>query len=325
MSERERVAEIMRENKIKNRSSRIREVDFAQPSGSPADRVLFLHKTIGNKAVERMIRSGALQPKLKIGQPDDIYEQEADRIAGQVNQYKKVSDRAVGTGIEIPVIGEEDKQIEIGSPDLSNLQSNKNTDALSMVEQPAGSGSGTAGGGEETSSCDQPLSMSKVTSGQLQGGKSMDDYYPDLVGRGYWQNSGSAGPWDTGSRVGSKAQLFGTIPSPCRPELFSLAQTVTRTRDRINGVTDPTEGQTFDDIAKSGRNASVPPFRQDWLGGGYNISMADPPSIGYSSTTNAEWDRDFVTSLKGPGGQRSVNWSISIRIENGVVTRNTIS
>lgn len=315
----------MPEAKKGNCGSNTRKSDHSQSANSFIDRTLFLQRTIGNQAVQRLIKSGAPQAKLRIGAPGDIYEQEADRVAEQVNQYKEVSGRAVDTGIEIPVIGEEDEQIEIGSLDLRNLQSNKNTDALSMVEQPDGGGSGIVGGEGGTSSCDQPLSMSKVTSGQFQGGKSMDDYYPDLVGRGYWQHSGSAGPWNTGSRVGSNAQLFGTIPSPCRPELFSLAQTVTRTRDRINGVTNPTEGQTFDDIAKSGRNASISPFRQDWLGGGYNISMADPPSIGYSSTTNAEWDRDFVTSLIGPGGRRSVNWSISIRIENGGVTRNTIS
>ncbi len=84
MSGRERVAEIMPESKKENRSSRIRKVDFAQQSGSPADRVLFLQRTIGNQGVERLIRSGALQAKLKIGQPDDIYEQEADRVAEQV-------------------------------------------------------------------------------------------------------------------------------------------------------------------------------------------------------------------------------------------------
>jgi len=54
------------------------------PSGSPADRILQLQRTAGNQAVQRLIKSGALQAKLRIGQPNDIYEQEADRVAEQV-------------------------------------------------------------------------------------------------------------------------------------------------------------------------------------------------------------------------------------------------
>jgi hypothetical protein len=53
-------------------------------SGSTADRILQLQRTAGNKAVQRLIKSGALQAKLRVGQPDDIYEQEADRVAEQV-------------------------------------------------------------------------------------------------------------------------------------------------------------------------------------------------------------------------------------------------
>jgi hypothetical protein len=53
-------------------------------SGSPADRVLQLQRTAGNQAVQRLMKSRALQAKLRIGQPNDIYEQEADRVAEQV-------------------------------------------------------------------------------------------------------------------------------------------------------------------------------------------------------------------------------------------------
>ncbi|MCC4769557.1 DUF4157 domain-containing protein [Methanosarcina sp. DH2] len=53
-------------------------------SGSPADRILQLQRTAGNQAVQRLIKSRALQAKLRVGQPNDIYEQEADRIAEQV-------------------------------------------------------------------------------------------------------------------------------------------------------------------------------------------------------------------------------------------------
>jgi len=53
-------------------------------SGFSADRILHLQRTAGNQAVQRLIRSGVLQAKLKIGQPNDIYEQEADRVADMV-------------------------------------------------------------------------------------------------------------------------------------------------------------------------------------------------------------------------------------------------
>ena len=83
----------------------------------------------------------------------------------------------------------------------------------------------------------------------------------------------------------------------------------------------------MDDIAKSGRDASKPPFRQEFSAGAntWAISMADPPSVSYGPSSNIEWDRSFVTSLVGPGGRKDVNWSTSIRIVNGSVTRNTIS
>jgi len=42
------------------------------------------YRNIGNQAVQRMVESGVIQAKLKIGQPNDKYEQEADRVADQV-------------------------------------------------------------------------------------------------------------------------------------------------------------------------------------------------------------------------------------------------
>lgn len=56
------------------------------------DSIIHLQKTIGNQAVQRLLRSNArddtkrtgIQRKLKVGQPGDVYEKEADRIAEQV-------------------------------------------------------------------------------------------------------------------------------------------------------------------------------------------------------------------------------------------------
>jgi hypothetical protein len=53
-------------------------------SDSVAGRVAVLQRSIGNRGVERLCRSDVLQAKLTIGQPNDIYEQEADRVAEQV-------------------------------------------------------------------------------------------------------------------------------------------------------------------------------------------------------------------------------------------------
>lgn len=52
---------------------------------SPAELIDFLHMTYGNQEVERLLRSGVLQAKLKVGKPDDVCEQEADRVANQVS------------------------------------------------------------------------------------------------------------------------------------------------------------------------------------------------------------------------------------------------
>ncbi len=203
-----------------------------------------------------------------------------------------------------------------------------------IVDQPQGQAGTTTGSPTPTpasaESCGQPRSMHKLTSGAFLGGLTMDDYYPDLAGRGFYDHPGTGGTFDTGSRAGANIQLYGVIPSPCLPSQFRLEQTVTRTRFRINGAVHPEEGRTFDDIAKSGRDASRPPFRQEFLGGGtaplgYVISMADPPSTGYNSTSNIEHDRDFVTTLVGSSGRRSVSWSLSTRISGGSVTKNVLT
>ena len=65
---------------------RIQKTKLSQLMSTPSDRILFLQRTIGNQAVQRLVKSGALQAKLKIGQPGDKYEQEADRVADAVMQ-----------------------------------------------------------------------------------------------------------------------------------------------------------------------------------------------------------------------------------------------
>jgi len=50
----------------------------------PYEQIALLQRSIGNQAVADLYRSGLLQAKLKIGEPHDVYEQEADRVAEQV-------------------------------------------------------------------------------------------------------------------------------------------------------------------------------------------------------------------------------------------------
>jgi hypothetical protein len=178
-----------------------------------------------------------------------------------------------------------------------------------------------------TDSCAQPLGMQKITSGAFLGGLTVDNYYPDLAGTGRYGHPATAGTYDTGTRAGANIQLIGVIPAPCAPGQYSLAQTVTRTRFRRNGAVLPEEGMTFDDLGKSGRDVSNAPFRQEFLGGsgaplGYIISMADEPNTAYGATDTIEHDRTFTSSLVGPGGSKSVSWSLSTRITNGAITKN---
>jgi len=54
------------------------------PRANSPDRALLTLHRIGNRAVGRLMHSGVIQAKLKIGRPNDRYEQEADWVAGQM-------------------------------------------------------------------------------------------------------------------------------------------------------------------------------------------------------------------------------------------------
>jgi hypothetical protein len=55
-------------------------MDYSQSMISPVDQIMYLQRTIGNQAVQKLIKSRALQTKLRIGQPGNVYEQEADAV-----------------------------------------------------------------------------------------------------------------------------------------------------------------------------------------------------------------------------------------------------
>jgi hypothetical protein len=56
------------EAKRDNSVIKSRKTDYPQSKWSPANQVIFLQRTIGNQAVQRLINSGVLQAKLKVGQ-----------------------------------------------------------------------------------------------------------------------------------------------------------------------------------------------------------------------------------------------------------------
>ncbi len=72
------------ELKKKNSVFQKPKIDVSQSMGTPVNRSLYLQRAIGNQMVQRLYESGTIQTKLTIGQPNDKYEQEADRIADQV-------------------------------------------------------------------------------------------------------------------------------------------------------------------------------------------------------------------------------------------------
>ena len=84
MAEKDQVSIKKPEAKRETRPSQTQKTYPSQSISSPVEQILFLQRTIGNQAVGKLLKSGALQAKLRIGQLGDIYEQEADRMAEQV-------------------------------------------------------------------------------------------------------------------------------------------------------------------------------------------------------------------------------------------------
>lgn len=93
MNQRVKLASIKPEARREDHNSHKQKTDLQQFKVSPVGQILSLQKAIGNQAVARLIKSGTLQTKLKIGQPGDIYEKEADMVAEQVMRMPRLSER----------------------------------------------------------------------------------------------------------------------------------------------------------------------------------------------------------------------------------------
>jgi hypothetical protein len=65
-------------------ASRAKKSNVPALTNSSVDQIYSLQRTVGNRQVQRLLEAGVIQAKLKVNRPGDSYEQEADRISGQV-------------------------------------------------------------------------------------------------------------------------------------------------------------------------------------------------------------------------------------------------
>jgi Domain of unknown function (DUF4157) len=288
----------------------------------------------------------------RISQPDDAHEQAAARVASQAlggPGAEQPSDRTIAnmrhsdpTGV--PLLDRQmDGMFEGHGADMAPAATDEEGievgDQLMILPRVSFNALPTASSGAQSNGllsrqpvasdvCNTPMTMRKVISGKFEGGKTLDDYYPDLAGTGNWGANDTAGPFDTGTRAGSSVQLIGEYAAPCAsPGPFTLGQTATIVRMRGDGKKllengKPLEGRTLDDIARSGRDASKAPFRQEF---GFAISMADPISgAPYSMFRTYQMEVKQKTSLTGPGGAKSVDWGVTVESSAGKVTKNEV-
>ena len=87
-----------------SRSRRLQKQSVAKPAPKP--RIIGLQQSIGNRAVQRLLRSHHIQAKLQVSTPGDQYEQEADRVADTV---MRMSD---GNTLQRQPLEKEEKPLE---------------------------------------------------------------------------------------------------------------------------------------------------------------------------------------------------------------------
>lgn len=317
---------------------------------------------IAHELTHTIQQSGrAGQTATKMSQPGDAHEQEADRVAQQIEQggepvrtsaENDLGRRAVAldsrsesdrlqrqTADEEPQsAGSEEEGLEVGDQMMllpgwnaaTNPAEVVSLEPPSLASAPGISNSAALQRQAGGDSCASPREFRKVTSGQFEGGKTLDDYYPDLVGKGYWDTNNTAGKFDTGSRVGAALQFVGTYFSPCSGDgsQFTFSQSTTIVRARADGKKlmengKPFEGQTIDDIKRSRRDQSKAPFRQIF---DFAVSIPDAISgIPYASLKSYEFQVTSTVTLTGSGGSKSVDWGLNTEAAAGKVTKHELT
>jgi hypothetical protein len=124
------------ENRVKKTDNRANRFGDISDISSPFNTVLHLHKTLGNQAVQRIMKSEVrgqesgekILTKVKIGQPNDIYEQEADKVADMVMRMpdkQHIADspfRSIAYGYSSPTMNHRQYAISYASSKDESVQ-----------------------------------------------------------------------------------------------------------------------------------------------------------------------------------------------------------
>jgi hypothetical protein len=96
------------------------------PSGPPlANSVIHLQRTYGNRYVQRLLNSMSLRAKLNVNPPNDIYEQEADRVADAVIRAENAQAQCQEEEEEIqakPILQRQEEEEEIQAKPILQRQ-----------------------------------------------------------------------------------------------------------------------------------------------------------------------------------------------------------
>ena len=71
-----------------------------------------LQQTLGNQAIQRMIRLGVIQASLKVSHPNDPYEKEADRVAAKIMGMSENKTAAVNSKKHDNTISQQEEEEE---------------------------------------------------------------------------------------------------------------------------------------------------------------------------------------------------------------------
>jgi RHS repeat-associated protein len=132
-----------------------------------------------------------------------------------------------------------------------------------------------------------PQDIDVVITGKFQGGKTMENYMPDLKGTdSIFKPTDQAGGNSNDGKVGGQVQIVTKVTGEWNKCYFT--QWVTYTKELSRGKVTPDQGKKIDDIKQSGRE-NDPNFVQKVNN---SPSMADP--FGYTNwkgkVIDAKWD-----------------------------------
>ena len=101
-------------------------------SNQTQQNILDLQQTLENQEIQRIIKSGIIQPKLKISYPNDPYEREADRVADQI--MRMVDDMSTDEQ-ELDLSDEQENKDELKISRKSTIQDSSNLEASDETNQ----------------------------------------------------------------------------------------------------------------------------------------------------------------------------------------------